>query len=89
VANTYGDLDLHTPAVAALDAASAQTAGTYAKVLLGLTREQTLLDRLTLYLAATGQESSKNLDTSEQFFLGGPYGIRASPRIWVQGAYGF
>jgi hemolysin activation/secretion protein len=80
VANTYGDLDLHTPAVAALDAASAQTAGTYDKVLLGLTREQTLFDRLSLYLAATGQESSKNLDTSEQFFLGGPYGIRAYPQ---------
>jgi hemolysin activation/secretion protein len=80
VANTYGGLDLHTPAVAALDAASAQTAGTYDKVLLGLTREQTLLDRLTLYLAATGQESSKNLDTSEQFFLGGPFGIRAYPQ---------
>jgi len=80
VANTYGDLDLHTPVVAALDAASAQTAGTYDKVLLGLTREQTLLDRLSLYLAATGQESNKNLDTSEQFFLGGPYGIRAYPQ---------
>jgi hemolysin activation/secretion protein len=80
VSNTYGNLSLHTPEVAALDAASAQTAGSYDKVLVGLTREQTLLDKLSLYVAATGQESSKNLDTSEQFFLGGPYGIRAYPQ---------
>ena len=80
VINTYGTLDIHTPSVAALDTAGPQTAGSYDKVLLSLNREQTLLDRVTLYLNITGQESSKNLDTSEQFFLGGPYGIRAYPQ---------
>jgi hemolysin activation/secretion protein len=80
VIDTYGTLDVHTPSVAALDAAGPQTAGSYDKVLLSLNREQTLLNRLSLYLGITAQGSSKNLDTSEQFFLGGPYGIRAYPQ---------
>ena len=80
VINTYGTLDIHTPSVAALDTAGPQTAGSYDKVLVSVNREQTLVDRVSLYVNITGQESSKNLDTSEQFFLGGPYGIRAYPQ---------
>jgi hemolysin activation/secretion protein len=34
----------------------------------------------TLYASFSGQRASKNLDSSEEFFLGGPNGVRAYPQ---------
>lgn len=79
LAGTFGDLDLRTQSVAALDAVSARTEGHYQKLVIRLSREQTLIDNLSVYVAGMAQRADNNLDSSEQFFLGGPNGIRAYP----------
>ena len=79
VVTTTGSLDLNTAGIAKIDHISARTAGQYAKVVLSATREQQLPLGLSLFLAGTMQRSEKNLDSSEQFTLGGPTGIRAYP----------
>jgi hemolysin activation/secretion protein len=50
----------------------------FAKVSYGVTRLQDVVTgRLLLYLALRGQRALRNLDTTEQFRLGGPDGVRA------------
>lgn len=50
----------------------------YQKLNLGLTRLQNLLtNRALLYIALRGQQALQNLDTTEQFRVGGPEGVRA------------
>lgn len=79
LANTFGSLDLRSPGAAAIDTVTARTAGDYDKAVLSLSREQQLPAKFSFYLAGTLQRSSKNLDSSEQFVLGGPNGVRAYP----------
>jgi hemolysin activation/secretion protein len=78
-AGTYGRLDLETASTALIDAATARTAGDYGKLTLGLTREQRIAGPVTFYVATNGQYAHKNLDSSEQFSLGGPNAVRAYP----------
>ncbi len=42
----------------------------------------------SLYIAAYGQYASANLSPAEQFYLGGPYGVRAYPVAQGAGAQG-
>lgn len=50
----------------------------YSRVVLGLNRLQNLVDgRLLLYAALRAQVALANLDTGEQFRIGGPDGVRA------------
>jgi hemolysin activation/secretion protein len=72
-----GQLDLHSAASAALDAAGARTAGSYTKWAWSLDRQQNLLAGWTVSVSARGQQGRKNLDSSEKFSLGGPAGVRA------------
>lgn len=51
--------------------------GGYTLFNVGLARLQRLSQRLMLSLSWRGQFSLDNLDSSEQFSLGGPYGVRA------------
>lgn len=53
--------------------------GAYTRFNLGLARLQKLAERVTLNLSWSSQFSLNNLDTSEKFNLGGPYGVRAYP----------
>lgn len=55
------------------------TEGDYAYFQVTLSRLQHLSNRLTFELAWQAQFSLDNLDSSEQFSLGGPYGVRAYP----------
>lgn len=73
----------------AIDAATARTSGTFGKLYLSGTRLQRVVDDTDLYLSANGQLSSKNLDSSEKFSLGGPYGVRAYPINEANGDEGF
>ncbi|WP_306534736.1 ShlB/FhaC/HecB family hemolysin secretion/activation protein [Geobacter sp.] len=61
------------------DIAITKKEGSYTRFNFGLARLQRLIERTTLNLSYSGQLSLDNLDTSEQFYLGGPYGIRAYP----------
>ena len=56
-----------------------QSAGRYSKVVLTGSRLQVLPNKDYLYLSASGQIASKNLDSSEKFSLGGPLGVRGYP----------
>jgi len=56
-----------------------KTEGDYTKFNLALSRMQRLTEAATFGLSMTSQFSLNNLDSSEKFSLGGPYGIRAYP----------
>jgi hemolysin activation/secretion protein len=66
-------------ALSSVDAVTSQTAGTFVKVNLDLSRIQALSRRINLMVRYAGQFTHKNLDSSEQFNLGGVYGVRAYP----------
>jgi hemolysin activation/secretion protein len=62
---------------------------TYAKITYNLNRNQTLVaDKLLLKLNLSGQFATVNLNSAEQFYLGGPYGIRAYPVSQAGGSQG-
>ena len=63
----------------AADASTTDTAGSFEKLNLSVSRQQRLTERVSLYASLAGQLSSKNLDSSEKFFLGGFNGVRAYP----------
>ena len=62
-----------------VDQANYKAAGNYAKLQFGGSRLQLLPTRDYLFLAVNGQWASKNLDSSEKFSMGGPYGVRGYP----------
>jgi hemolysin activation/secretion protein len=74
---TYGQLGFDAIGAELADAASARTRGGYQTLALSLARLQSLGVANSLYLAFNGQLANKNLDSSEQFFLGGPNSVRA------------
>jgi hemolysin activation/secretion protein len=75
-----GSLDIETPGALLVDAASAQTNGSYNKLWFNATRSQAITDTFSLHGSLTGQLASKNLDPSEKMVLGGIDGIRAYPQ---------
>jgi hemolysin activation/secretion protein len=76
---SFGDLDIETPAARALDATTARSNGRFQKLAYHLARLQRVTDRVSLYGSIYGQFASKNLDISEKMGLGGPYAVRAYP----------
>ncbi len=61
------------------DPTGRHTEGAYQKIAGGLSRTQTLYGDLSLFTGINGQWSDKNLDSSEQFSIGGPFGVRSYP----------
>lgn len=51
----------------------------FSKLRYSLSRQQVITETLSLYAALAGQQASKNLDSSERFYLGGANGVRAYP----------
>ncbi len=51
--------------------------GTFSRLNVSALRVQSLGRRFQLYTQFSGQLASRNLDSSEKFSLGGPYGVRA------------
>lgn len=88
LALTIGDLSFDNAAAESADFAAARTAGSYGKLTLSVARLQTLSASNSLYLALNGQVANKNLDPSEQYFLGGPNSVRAYDVGSVGGAQG-
>jgi hemolysin activation/secretion protein len=88
---SLGNLDLSSsPAAATLaDSAGPNAAGQYSKYNANLARLQRITDTTMLWLSWQGQLSSKNLDSSEDFSLGGPQGVRAYPNYEAQGDQGW
>jgi hemolysin activation/secretion protein len=59
--------------------ATTRAGGASTRLRYGVTRLQSLTGELGLYLGLAGQLSNRNLDSSEKFYLGGNYGVRAYP----------
>ena len=74
-----GRLNLAGSANEAADASTTQPAGAFRKLRYTLNRQQVLTPNFSGYLALAGQTASRNLDSSEKFYLGGPQGVRAYP----------
>ncbi len=86
---SFGNLDIRTPALRALDAVTAQSNGGFHKVNASLGRLQTISGPVSIYVAGRGQLASKNLDISEKMELGGAYGVRAYPEGEAYGDQGY
>ena len=77
---SLGNLDLTgNQAYESTDGVTARTAGTYEKFTFTFSRLQNVVERLSFWSNFAGQVATKNLDSSEKFSLGGPYGVRAYP----------
>lgn len=77
---TWGDLDLSRQASAlAVDEAGLKTQGQFHRLNTSVARLQDLPGDFSLFARAYGQWANKNLDSSEDFALGGPYGVRGWP----------
>lgn len=74
-----GTLDIRDPLTAFIDqsALGRNTEGSFSKFSLQVTRLQRVSERFNVYLGTGLQQSSGNLDPSEQLSLGGPRGVRA------------
>ncbi len=58
----------------------AHTDGTFTKFNASVTGVQSLGHKTDLMVKLSGQQASRNLDSSEQFYLGGANGVRAYPQ---------
>ena len=73
-----GDVNLDgAPNLASADAIGAHTAGGFMKARYTLSRQQNLGEDFVAYFALAGQVASKNMNSSEQMYMGGPMGVRA------------
>lgn len=75
---SYGDFH-ESNTLAATDASLSKVQGGYTTLMAGLSRLQSVSDRVTLNLSWSSQYAFDNLDSSEKYFLGGPDGVRAFP----------
>lgn len=76
---TSGNVNLDDSPNRAADYATTQTAGNFTKLRYTASRQQSITERLAFSGNVAGQVASKNLDSSEKFYLGGSGGVRAYP----------
>jgi hemolysin activation/secretion protein len=74
-----GNVDLGDSPNEGADSVTTHTAGGFRMLHFSAARQQTLTERFSLYASLSGQTASKNLDSSEKFYLGGSSGVRAYP----------
>ena len=79
VQTLVGHVDLNGSPNQGMDAMATQTAGLYAKLRAMASRVQRINPRQSVVATWQAQLSSKNLDGSEKFFMGGSQGVRAYP----------
>jgi hemolysin activation/secretion protein len=89
-----GSVNIETPSARQFDEGTAQqpgpqTNGHFGKWNLSALRLQSISQQLSAYVSLSGQKASKNLDSSEKFFLGGAYGVRAYPTGEAAGDNGY
>jgi len=89
---TYGHLDISpsSPSTYSTINGVQYTPATFAKFNFNVNRNQQLANDgdTTLYLSVQGQLASGNLNSAEQFYLGGPTAVRAYPVAQSPGAQG-
>jgi hemolysin activation/secretion protein len=84
-----GKLAINSPTALAIDAVSSQTQGSYTRISWSLSRLQRITNESLVFVSISGQQASKNLDSSEKFSLGGPGGVRAYPLAEAGGDEGY
>jgi len=84
-----GSVNIETPLARAIDDVTAQTNGHFDKWNVNALRLQSIGERLSVFVSLSGQKAGKNLDSSEKFFLGGAYGVRAYPTGEAPGDSGY
>jgi hemolysin activation/secretion protein len=84
-----GDLTIDDLKQAIQDSNSTNTNGSFNKVTFSYNRLQAIIaDTTALNFSINGQWASKNLNSGEQFYLGGPSGVRAYPVSQAGGSQG-
>ncbi len=77
---TVGNLDLDgNEKYKEFDDLTAETAGDFAKINVSISRLQHLYGDLSANISASGQFASQNLDSSQRFYLGGPFSVSGYP----------
>jgi len=81
VTYTQGDLKIAPTSLSDQDqsASGLKTVGTFRKWNYDFKRLNRVTDNISVLLALTGQQASKNLASAEKMSLGGPNGVRAYP----------
>jgi len=90
VTATLGNLAINNVAQSTQDASGPATSGTYAKFSFNVSRNQDLtwLPNTQWLLSFNGQLANTNLNSSEQIYMGGAYGVRAYPVAQGGGSQG-
>lgn len=78
IAFSQGRLTLGPDAARVADAAGPNAAGDFSLLRFRLTRDQHLGQGFSLRADLSGQLASKNLDSSQKFYLGGPDGVMSA-----------
>ncbi|WP_284257519.1 ShlB/FhaC/HecB family hemolysin secretion/activation protein [Acidocella aquatica] len=79
LAITQGNLAIGDAQAKATDALGPKARGNFETALLQIMRTQSISYGFTLTPSLTAQIASKNLDSSQQLYLGGPYGVMSYP----------
>jgi len=87
---TFGRLKINDATQSASDGTSAKTKGSFEKLAFNISRNQSLpeLFNTNWLVSVDGQTANKNLNSSEQMSLGGPYAVRAYPTGQGSGSQG-
>ena len=86
---TLGSLSINNSTQASNDVQGAATEGSFAKLGFNGSITQPLpINRTNLVASIYGQLANKNLNSAEQLYLGGPYGVRAYPVAQGGGSQG-
>jgi hemolysin activation/secretion protein len=88
ISGTHGRLYLDNFQTLFFDYFGARTAGSYVKWDYSISRLQQLNPTNAVYVGYSGQHANRNLDTSEQFYLGGSSTVRGYDVGLVSGAEG-
>ena len=76
---THGNINLDGSLNQATDQTGAKTAGSFDKIRISGTWQQSITTKTSAFISYTGQLAGKNLDSSEKMQLGGMNGVRAYP----------
>jgi hemolysin activation/secretion protein len=85
---SHGKVDFTDRLAEVIDQLTARTAGPYSRYVVSVSRLQQLDPANAIYVGYSRQWASKNLDTSAQFFLGGPDTVRGYDAGALSGSQG-
>ncbi len=74
---TFGQVNLNASPSQVADQIGPQTEGGFTKLRYSFNRQQSVFRDFSVYGSISGQGANKNLDVSEQLYMGGPYSVRA------------